>query len=86
MENNIVVRIAATTAIPICLYLAYKYYRIHSGKTRGSRSVSSSLAGGTRAYELSKAVDEYLDFHFGQDHRYLPFNQAPKVFFFFFLN
>lgn len=43
------------------------------------RSTTSSAGGGTAAYETRKAVDEYLQFHFGADADILPYAKGPKV-------
>ena len=44
-----------------------------------SSSTTSSAAGGIAAYETRKAVDEYLQFHFGADQDILPYPHGPKV-------
>lgn len=43
------------------------------------RSTTSSAGGGTAAYETRKAVDEYLQFHFGADADILPYANGPKA-------
>lgn len=43
------------------------------------RSTTSSAGGGTAAYETRKAVEEYLQFHFGKDEDILPYENGPKV-------
>ncbi len=43
------------------------------------RSTTSSVGGGAAAYETRKAVDEYLQFHFGQDADVLPYAAGPQV-------
>ena len=43
------------------------------------RSTTSSAGGGAAAYETRKAVDEYLQFHFGVDSDILPYSYGPKV-------
>ena len=43
------------------------------------RSTTSSAGGGAAAYETRKAVDEYLQFHFGADSDILPYANGPKV-------
>lgn len=35
--------------------------------------------GGVAAYETSKAVDEYLQFHFGKNEEVLPYPHGPKL-------
>lgn len=42
------------------------------------RSTTSSAGGGAMAYETKKAVDEYLQFHFGMDKDILPYANGPK--------
>eukprot|EP00199_Chlamydomonas_sp_CCMP681_P002508 CAMPEP_0119106282 /NCGR_PEP_ID=MMETSP1180-20130426/4020_1 /TAXON_ID=3052 ORGANISM="Chlamydomonas cf sp, Strain CCMP681" /NCGR_SAMPLE_ID=MMETSP1180 /ASSEMBLY_ACC=CAM_ASM_000741 /LENGTH=332 /DNA_ID=CAMNT_0007091583 /DNA_START=16 /DNA_END=1014 /DNA_ORIENTATION=- len=42
------------------------------------RSTTSSAGGGAAAYETRKAVDEYLQFHFGSASDLLPYSQGPK--------
>lgn len=43
------------------------------------RSTTSSAGGGAAAYETRKAVDEYLQFHFGADEDILPYACGPKA-------
>ena len=43
------------------------------------RSTTSSAGGGAQAYETRKAVDEYLQFHFGADADVLPYAIGPKA-------
>jgi hypothetical protein len=43
------------------------------------RSTTSSAGGGSAAYETAKAVDEYLQFHFGADQDIMPYKNGPKV-------
>jgi hypothetical protein len=43
------------------------------------RSTTSSAGGGAAAYETRKAVDEYLQFHFGAASDILPYAAGPKV-------
>ncbi|GAX83216.1 hypothetical protein CEUSTIGMA_g10642.t1 [Chlamydomonas eustigma] len=42
------------------------------------RSTTSSAGGGAAAYETVKAVDEYLQFHFGTDQDIMPYSNGPK--------
>lgn len=44
-----------------------------------SRSTTSSAGGGTAAYETRRAVDEYLQFHYGRPEEILPYDVGPKV-------
>ncbi len=44
-----------------------------------SRSTTSSAGGGVGAYESRKAVDEYLQFHFGQPDEIMPYDIGPNV-------
>lgn len=53
---------AAATSIAIALQRRRAARRVSTG-----RSTTSSAAGGTAAYETRKAVDEYLQFHFGEE-------------------
>lgn len=53
-------------------------------KSKGSeaekdRSTTSSAGGGPSAYETKRAVDEYIQFHFGKDSDLLPYECGPKV-------
>jgi hypothetical protein len=50
-----------------------------ASSTLEERSTTSSAAGGVAAYETRKAVDEYLQFHFGADEDILPYKAGPKV-------
>lgn len=49
------------------------------GSAIEERSTTSSAGGGAAAYETRKAVDEYLQFHFGADSDILPYANGPKV-------
>lgn len=42
------------------------------------RSTTSSAGGGAGAYETRKAVDEYLQFHFGRPEDIMPYDCGPK--------
>lgn len=44
-----------------------------------NRSVTSILGGGAKAYETRKAVDEYLQFHFGDPSVVVPYPFIPEV-------
>jgi hypothetical protein len=44
-----------------------------------TRSTTSSAGGGTGAYETRRAVDEYLQFHYGRPEEILPYDVGPKV-------
>lgn len=44
-----------------------------------TRSTTSSAGGGVGAYETRKAVDEYLQFHYGKPEEILPYELGPKV-------
>ena len=44
-----------------------------------SRSTTSSAGGGVGAYETRKAVDEYLQFHYGRPEDIMPYECGPKV-------
>lgn len=44
-----------------------------------TRSTTSSAGGGTAAYETRRAVDEYLQFHYGRPEEILPYEVGPKV-------
>lgn len=43
------------------------------------RSTTSSAGGGAAAYETKKAVDEYIQFHYGAAEDLLPYANGPKV-------
>ncbi|KAI3429225.1 hypothetical protein D9Q98_005324 [Chlorella vulgaris] len=43
-----------------------------------ARSTTSSAGGGADAYETRKAVDEYLQFHFGRPEDIIPYDIGPK--------
>lgn len=49
------------------------------GRADESRSTTSSAGGGVAAYETRRAVDEYLQFHFGAEKDILPYDVGPKV-------
>lgn len=44
-----------------------------------TRSTTSSAGGGSGAYETRKAVDEYLQFHYGRPEDIMPYECGPKV-------
>lgn len=44
-----------------------------------TRSTTSSAGGGVGAYETRKAVDEYLQFHYGKPEEVLPYEAGPQV-------
>ncbi len=44
-----------------------------------TRSTTSSAGGGVSAYETRRAVDEYLQFHYGKPEEILPYELGPKV-------
>ncbi|PSC67344.1 4-mercaptohistidine N1-C-terminal domain [Micractinium conductrix] len=46
--------------------------------TDEGRSTTSSAGGGAGAYETRKAVDEYLQFHYGRPEDILPYDCGPK--------
>ena len=48
------------------------------GSSLEERSTTSSAGGGAAAYETRKAVDEYLQFHFGADDDIMPYPKGPK--------
>jgi hypothetical protein len=50
-----------------------------AGAANASRSTTSSAGGGVAAYESRKAVDEYLQFHFGKPEEVMPYDCGPKV-------
>eukprot|EP00798_Chlamydomonas_sp_ICE-L_P012613 gene12613-15841_t len=50
---------------------------IFSGDVDQNRSTTTSAAGGVSAYESSKAVDEYLAFHYGDDKDILSYYMGP---------
>ena len=50
-----------------------------AGAPDASRSTTSSAGGGVAAYETRKAVDEYLQFHFGKPEEIMPYDCGPKV-------
>ncbi|KAL4427428.1 hypothetical protein ABPG77_000717 [Micractinium sp. CCAP 211/92] len=43
-----------------------------------TRSTTSSAGGGSGAYETRKAVDEYLQFHYGRPEDIMPYECGPK--------
>ncbi|KAL4447393.1 hypothetical protein ABPG75_004612 [Micractinium tetrahymenae] len=49
-----------------------------SGGVDESRSTTSSAGGGVGAYETRKAVDEYLQFHYGRPEDIMPYDCRPK--------
>jgi hypothetical protein len=50
-----------------------------AGEDMEDRSTTSSVGGGAAAYETRKAVDEYLQFHYGRDEDLLPYTAGPKA-------
>lgn len=56
--------------------VAYRLYRYHGWFSRaGIRPV----ADGDASYEVKRAVDEYLQFHYASEQEILPYPNAPKV-------
>ena len=49
------------------------------GSSLEERSTTSSAGGGAAAYETRKAVDEYIQFHFGAEADVLPYGNGPKA-------
>lgn len=58
---------------------AFKCKGIKKSSTLEERSTTSSAGGGSAAYETRKAVDEYIQFHFGSQEDLLPYANGPKV-------
>ncbi|CAD7704115.1 unnamed protein product [Ostreobium quekettii] len=56
---------------------AARYFRADGPTVAKGRSVTSSAGGGPAAYETTRAVDEYLQFHYG-DKDVLPYERGPK--------
>ena len=67
---------AAGAAAAFC-YLQAKPVSAPKAAT-GTGSTTGST-GGVALYETSKAVNEYLQFHFGADNDILPYGHGPKV-------
>jgi len=63
---------------PVANLLFTKLCKNKSGSL-AQRSTTSSAAGGAAAYETRKAVDEYVQFHFGDPKDVLPYENGPKV-------
>ena len=68
---------SSASAIGGLLFLLLR--RKRGGSSLEERSTTSSAGGGAAAYETRKAVDEYLQFHFGADSDILPYPNGPKV-------
>lgn len=56
--------------------VALKWY---AGRGLENRSVTSILGGSSKAYETRKAVDEYVQFHFGDPSTVAPYPFIPEV-------
>ena len=57
-------------------YTAYRLYRYHGYFSRaGVRRVTD----GDASFGIKRAVDEYLQFHYGTVQETLPYTHAPKV-------
>ncbi len=57
-------------------YTAYRLYRYHGYFSRaGIRPISN----GDSYFEVKRAVDEYLQFHYSTQQEVLPYCHAPKV-------
>ena len=48
-------------------------------KSDAERSTTSGAGGGSEAYETKKAVDEYLQFHYGREQDVMPYDFGPKA-------
>ena len=58
------------------VYAAYRLYRYHGYFSRaGIRPISE----GDLTYEVKRAVDEYLQFHYATAQEILPYPHCPKV-------
>ena len=53
--------------------------RLRKKAKEEGRSTTSSSGGGASAYETRKAVDEYVQFHYGRPDDLLPYPMGPKV-------
>lgn len=83
---SIIAAAAAGCALSFGVQQLYRIYLLRSStgvaKEAASleeRSTTSSAGGGAAAYETRKAVDEYLQFHFGDDNDILPYANGPKA-------
>ena len=57
--------------------VAYRLYKYHGWFSRaGVRPVAD---GDIASYEIKRAVDEYLQFHYASEQEILPYPHAPKV-------
>lgn len=57
--------------------VAYRLYKYHGWFSRaGVRPVAD---GDVASYEIKRAVDEYLQFHYASEQEILPYPHAPKV-------
>ena len=66
----------AVGASASAIYAAYRLYRYHGYFSRaGIRPVSE----GDLTFEVKRAVDEYLQFHYATAQEVLPYPRAPKV-------
>ena len=70
--------VAAVTlgASAAAAYSAYRLYRYHGWFSRaGVRPVSN----GDHSFDVKRAVDEYLQFHYATPQEVLPYPGGPKV-------
>lgn len=57
--------------------VAYRLYRYHGWFSRaGIRPIADGELG---SHEIKRAIDEYLQFHYGTEQEILPYPHAPKV-------
>ncbi|KAF5830252.1 hypothetical protein DUNSADRAFT_14825 [Dunaliella salina] len=65
-------------AAPLSLLAIRPLKKNKGGASVESRSTTSSVGGGATAYETGKAVDEYIQFHYGDPRDVLPYPDGPK--------
>ena len=70
--------IGGAGALGAALAIALRKLRKGKGSLE-ERSTTSSAGGGASAYETRKAVDEYLQFHFGAPADVMPYANGPKA-------
>lgn len=77
--NTILAAVAGAAALPLLKLLRGGLRGVCGSREVEERSTTSSAGGGAAAYETRKAVDEYLQFHFGAASDIMPYPQGPRV-------
>lgn len=87
VKHHLPVLVAAAAGAAAGAVAAYCYFKASgvagasqsSKPSSGGTGSTTGSTGGIALYETEKAVNEYLQFHFGADSDILPYENGPKV-------